>query len=256
MTFKNLGIHEIIIRNENDTSVIASGNSELTIDRIDLEVAADTFITTTSSVSSSTVIFASGSSLATSSSSSSPSSSPSQSPSQSPSIGAIVGGVIGGGFVLVSLLLLLFWYRLKQKRDASTENPEGPSPFVTPPGLQQTSSLHPSLLSSKTTTATPPTQNSINSITTPSTNTQYPGRYAGYTPGPGKSAQNYIPTRSPLLLEVSSRSTSQPSPQPSSSQGRREQDAGPLELESPTLPPEYNQVFSHTIHSSSNIPSR
>lgn len=256
MRFKIPGIHEIIIRNENDTSVIPSGNSQLTIDRIDLEVA-DTSVTTSSDSSSTVTPIASVASSVASSGSSSPSSSVSTPPlsadspsfpnqsssSHSLSIGAIVGGALGGGFVLVFVLLFIFWFRLKQRRKASTGN-LSPSPFVIPP--PQISSLPPPLLSSISTTATPPTQNSI---IIPATNAQYPGRY-GYAPRRGKGAQGYFP--SPLPSEVSSGSTSQP---PSSTQVRREQDAGPLpaDLGVSTLPPEYSQVFSHTIHSS-NIP--
>ena len=243
MQFKDPGIHEIIIRNENDTSVDPSGKSELTIDRIDLEVVADTVTSVTTSSDLSTTSIASGV-LASSSSVSTPPPSQSSS-SHSPSIGAIVGGVLGGGFVLVLVLLLLFWFRLvKQKQKVSTEN-SGPSPFVTPP--QQTSSLHPGplplLLSSNSTTAISPTQNST--ITTiPSTNEQDPGRY-GCAPRTGKGMQSYYYSPSPLPS-----SSSQPN---STAQVlQREHDAGPLptELESPISPPEYSQVFSHTIHSS------
>jgi len=255
MRFKTPGIHEIIIRNENDTSVIPGGNSQLTIDGIDLEVA-DTSVTTSSDSSSTMTSIASVASSVASSGSSSPSSSvstpplsadSSSSPSQSssshsPSIGAIVGGALGGGFVLVFVLLFLFWFRLKQRRKAPTGNLGPSSVFIPPP---QTSSLPPPLFSSISTTATPPTQNSI---IIPSTNAQYPGRY-GYAPRPRKGAQGYFPN--PLPSEVSSGSTSQP---PSSTQVRREQDAGPLPADlGATLPPEYSQVFSHIIHSS-NIP--
>src|ERR1700735_4179437 len=88
MRFNTPGIHEIIIRNENDTRVIPSGNSELTIDRIDLEIADDTSVTTSSSSS------------ASSSSTSVPTSdgvgTTSSTGKSSTPTGAIVGGVIGG----------------------------------------------------------------------------------------------------------------------------------------------------------------
>jgi len=243
MRFKIPGIHEIIIRNENDTSVIASGNSQLTIDRIDLEVV-DTSATTSGSDSTSTTTPISP--VTSSLSTSSPTLNQSQS-SHSPPIGAIVGGALGGGFVLVLALLFLFWYRLTRRRKirkASSGNTV-PSSFVGPP--LQTSTLPSSFTPSiATMTINPLTQNST---TIPSTNAQYPGRY-GYALRPGKGAQSYFPASSTSGL--SSASTSQPSSTPV----RREQDAGPLPAgtEEVTLPPEYNQIFSRTI-GSSNIPS-
>ncbi|KIM37129.1 hypothetical protein M413DRAFT_31077 [Hebeloma cylindrosporum] len=227
MRFSTPGIHDIIIMN-------TSNASELTIDRIDLEVI------TSSSDSDSTLVAS----------------------AHSPSISAIVCGALGGAFVLFALVLWLFWFPLKQRRKESTGNRD-PSPYVAP----QTSSLPP--LPSIPTASSPPIKKSSRSATICSgAARRYPSRY-GYAPRPGKSEQPSFPAASPPV--VSSESASQPgsstaSPpvvssestsQPGLSQLRREQDAGPVpaETEGSTLPPEYNEVFANAIRSS-DIPPR
>jgi len=258
--FNTPGIHEIIIRNENDTRVIPGGNSQLTIDRIVLEIAADDTSIATPSSSSVSTLSISGSSLlypsqstsvsvsasslvagaslvasisASVSASSSPSDSQAISPHPSP-IGSIVGGALGGGVVVVLICLFLFWNRLRRRRKASTAN-TGASSSAGP--------VHPSSLPPSTTVA-PPMAMAHNSTTLLTRFVQYPARY-GYALRPGKGAQDYfLPSSMSSHLEPSS---SHPPPPPSSSRGRWEQAAGPLPVgtEEPTLPPEYNQVFLH-----------
>lgn len=238
MRFKTPGIHEIIIRNENDTRVVPSGNSQLTIDRIILEVVDDTSPSTPASSSTTSSLYVNPTS------SSSPSGSQSTSPHSHP-IGSLVGGAVGGGFVLVLILSFLFWSCLRRRRKASATS-IGPSSV---PPSAYASSLPPSTI------VAPAMVVAQNSSTFPTITAQYPGRY-GYAPRPrkgGKGAQDhFLP---PSVSTLSALSSSQSPSPPSSNRPRREQDAGPLpvDTEEPTLPPEYDQVFSRTI-CLSNIP--
>jgi len=215
MRFKTPGIHEIIIRNENDTRINPSGNSQLTLDRIELEVVDNTLASTSASSFTSTT---------TSNSDFKPTASSSASGSHHTSI---VVGALGGSFAAVLILLILFWFCQRRRRKAS----------ATSTGLL--SSMEPFAYASLPPSPIVAPANVVvqNSTTLPTRNPQYPGRY-GYILLPRKEAQDNV-------LPPSASSSSQPSSPPSSNQPRREQDAGPLpaDTEGSTLPPDYNQLF-------------
>ncbi|KAF8201504.1 hypothetical protein BJ912DRAFT_503621 [Pholiota molesta] len=263
-TFSTPGVHEIIMRNQADPRGTPVGNSQLTLDRIDLEVvnpnAQTTVILTNNPTSSTspTPTSTSGASTATTS------------PSSSPPIGAIVGGVLGVLALLIGIAILFFWLRLRRKyARAATSNPD-PLPTTRPDMQQRYGS-----------SSDPPYTSPSATLTAPSSQWGYGGR----TGRESMSKAVSRPTHQPMMPSVSSSlatsssltTSSSPPPPPSSSnsgassavgarsgpvpgQRRREQDAGPIPVqqedeeeadEEGTLPPAYGQVFSVGRRSSS-----
>jgi len=108
-TFGDFGVHEIILTNQNDTRGNPVGNSQITVDRFEIQVQDGSSDSSSSSVLSST----------------SPSLSPTTSPTTSSiatysqPVGSIAGGVTGG---LVAFLgfcaLILFCIRRKRRPDS------------------------------------------------------------------------------------------------------------------------------------------
>ncbi|KAK1229298.1 hypothetical protein PQX77_007643 [Marasmius sp. AFHP31] len=97
--FDTPAVHVIILKNQNDTRIVPGGNSQITIDRFELEVIDN-----------------------------SPAPVPPQSPSPSPAtdsgntkppIGAIVGGTVGGFILTVILTAIVFYCRRRRRNHSS-----------------------------------------------------------------------------------------------------------------------------------------
>ncbi|KDR69182.1 hypothetical protein GALMADRAFT_145587 [Galerina marginata CBS 339.88] len=228
MTFKTPGIHEIIIRNQNDTRF---GKSQITIDRIDLEVVNENATPSTAPPSSTTPTNTGQPRSSSTSSSSTP-------------IGAIVGGVLGASAVFLGIFIFALWLRLRRKRAALADD-NLPPPSIPPPMPPQP------LIPSTPATSSLLSMHQANSATA-----------ATFTPNRPHSARYGHATgkrQPPLFTSVSSfsdaTSTSPPTSEPSRPP-RRELDGGPLPIdEDDVLPPEYGQVFAGRRASARSPPS-
>jgi len=114
-TWGTPGIHEVILRNANDTRF---GNSQLTIDRFELETVVDRG-TSDEKESSSSLPSVSSTSSSGMQMPTIPISQSSNSTSDSP-VGAIVGGTIGS-LVIILLVALTLWYFSRKKKRADDE---------------------------------------------------------------------------------------------------------------------------------------
>lgn len=258
--FTALGVHEIIIQNMADPRGTPAGNSQLTIDRIELNVPGATPGTTTVFVSSSTPT--PGTATTTGSSAPKGTSGSGSSKSMSPPVGAIVGGVLGALALLIGVVIFVYWRRLRrahareEELGARNEPYDDPSisrisqfraapPVSMPPATSSTASpwggygLSVSTTNEKAAAAARNNhQRMMPSITSIATSTQPPSQApssASATASGSGSGSGYT---SPAIV-------------PTSGFPRRERDAGPLpapvedeEDEEDTLPPEYGQVFA------------
>ncbi|KAF9483800.1 hypothetical protein BDN70DRAFT_873424 [Pholiota conissans] len=236
-TFSTPAVHEIIIRNQPDPRGTPAGNSQLTLDRVDLEVP-------NSNAPATVTLSSTPSPTATNSSAGAASSTTHHS---SP-VGVIVGIVLGVFAFLITLALFVYWLRLRRRNnELKATSLESPPPH----NMHQHS---PSLSTEQ------PYTTSINP-TTPSTLWGYAGRNKGR------------PSHQPMMPSVTSVATSSQPPPSVSTSGvsngsttagaatgtplpprhrRHEQDAGPVpveedeeeEEEEETLPPAYGQVFA------------
>ncbi|KAF9559487.1 hypothetical protein CPC08DRAFT_763248, partial [Agrocybe pediades] len=95
-TFPTPGVHEIILRNEQDSRF--NGNSQMTIDKFDLEIVDPDAVPPTQSPSSQSTVLPSSSTSTTATTPSTSSSPAVSTPASKPSapIGIIVGAVLGG----------------------------------------------------------------------------------------------------------------------------------------------------------------
>ncbi|KAF8969796.1 hypothetical protein BDZ97DRAFT_1914928 [Flammula alnicola] len=229
-TFTQPGVHEVIMRNQPDARGTPPGNSELTLDRIDLEVVDNSAGPATVTVSPS--------GQPTNSLTANPASSKSL-----PPIGAIVGAVLGGLAVLVGIIILLYWLRLRRKYAArAKENALPPISSTTYPGPGggEGPFVRPYLYSSAATASHPDMQQTATG--TPSTASSPPpsGRPGGYGYGMGKTIPSRTHQRqmasstSQATSQVTTLSTSPPSSSGATTQRtptqpgpRRELDGGP-----------------------------
>ncbi len=125
------GVHQIIIQNMADPRGTPAGNSQLTIDRIELVVPGTTPGTTTVFVSSSTA--ASGGATTTGSSAPVNTGGSDSSTSSSPPVGAIVGGVLGGLALLIGVVIFVYWRRLRRvNARAEAELGARSEPYIDP----------------------------------------------------------------------------------------------------------------------------
>lgn len=217
MTFAEPGVHEIILKNQNDTRF---GKSQITLDRFDLQVvdpnAPDPTLATTSSAPTLSSITAS-STAKVASSGSSKSSTP---------VGAIVGGVIGGLF-LVAALIFFFVILARRRRKDYPVTLDSQFPYDTPAPA-------PDPFPMTTPYYGPMRQNTMSSTFTGSTAPlrQYIGKRHYQQPSVSETTTSNAYTATSLAS---------PSRVP-----RRETDAGRVLVEddNPTLPPEYEQVFT------------
>ncbi|TFK35976.1 hypothetical protein BDQ12DRAFT_262248 [Crucibulum laeve] len=239
MTFKQPGIHEIILRNQNDTRF---GHSQITLDRFDLEVVDLNSSSSSSSLSSVTM----PSSTASAPPNTPPSSSQSTTSTSSPPIGAIVGGVIGG-FVILSGLII-FWFCLRRRRRSLSEFQRNNQPFPSSTATYQSYTPYPlSAPGGGVQSANVDPEMSSATVVSP-----IPNSLKGYGYGAGK--RGHVPQAS-MSASSSAPSTSTDTPPAASITRparipRRELDAGPVNIEEgeededATLPPEYAQVFA------------
>ncbi|KJA27409.1 hypothetical protein HYPSUDRAFT_934050 [Hypholoma sublateritium FD-334 SS-4] len=256
-TFSTPGVHQIIIQNMADPRGTPAGNSQLTIDRIELFVPSSTPGTTTVFIPSSAVT--SGAATTTGSSASEGTGRSGSSNSSSPPVGAIVGGILGGLALLIGVLVFVYWRRLRrahareEELGVRSEPYDDPSvsrisqfraapPVSIPPATSSTVSpwggygLSVSTLNEKAAAAARNNhQRMMPSITSIATSTQ-PSSSASVTASGSGSGSGSI--TSPAIV-------------PMPGLPRRERDAGPLpvpvedeEDEEDTLPPEYGQVFA------------
>ncbi|KIY48416.1 hypothetical protein FISHEDRAFT_73614 [Fistulina hepatica ATCC 64428] len=244
-TFDTAGVHEVILKNQNDTRF---GASQMTLDRFVITAVDDsTSANSTTSTTTSSSTYAGASLSSSSSASSSGSSVP---------YGAIIGGVVAGIALIVLLVLAIFCTRRRTQSDLSEPQP-----------LERVQAMpHP--LRPYTIDHTP--QPSLSS--TPSSQTCLTAKY-GYgrldrsrdstlqTPAAlyiPEAEMRYHPEGGLLvssgggigtLRSASTRTTSSganASPTSPRRRRRRERDAGPaplVEEEEEVLPPEYTQVF-------------
>ena len=239
-----------------------AGNSQLTIDRLELVVPGTTPGTTTVFISSSTA--APGGATTTGSSAPVNTSGSDSSTSSSPPVGAIVGGVLGGLALLIGVVIFVYWRRLRRANArAEAELGARSEPYIDPsvPRVTQFRDAPP--------VSTPPV--------TSSTASPWGGYGLSVTTGSEKAAaaaRNNHQRMMPSITSVAT-STQPPSQTPSAASAtasgsgsgsgstspaivptpglpRRERDAGPLPMpvedededEEETLPPEYGQVFA------------
>ncbi|KAF9041613.1 hypothetical protein BJ165DRAFT_1490091 [Panaeolus papilionaceus] len=248
-TFKAPGIHEIIIRNSNDTRVHPGGNSQITLERIDIEVVnSNAPPPTTSAPPPSTTLPPSG---ILGNNPLSDSAKANKVP-----IGSIIGGILGA-IVLTSLLFLFgYWYMRSRKRAARARaNLEAPPT----PGHVHSDQLSPSVMS-QVSNATHQ-HNPSNSSDRPF-GLVIPPRKAGlvsatWVETPTTSNLHSRPSMSSSSVISSSLYTDASSPTTVGHGGRRprrEMDGGPLPLsleeedeeDDRVLPPEYGQVFGRS----------
>ncbi|KAJ7597763.1 hypothetical protein C8J56DRAFT_327993 [Mycena floridula] len=207
MQFEVPGVHEIILTNQADPRF--DGNSQITLDRFDLQVGDPDAVTDSPTAS----IFAT--------SAATPTTSPSKalSSSSTTSIVPIVAGVVGGVVLIAILALICILLRRRRKRSESNFLPTSELQYQYPP--QVPSNLTQPYFLSQDPMMTQ-TQTSL-------TSSQAPLRH------------HHAPSQS--LSSFTTMTTS-------SYRGpRRELDAGRVlsedeEDEQPTLPPDYQEVFS------------
>ncbi|KAF4614963.1 hypothetical protein D9613_003516 [Agrocybe pediades] len=249
MNFKTPGVHEVILRNQADPRF--NGNSQLTLDRFDLEVVDPNAGSSSSSSSSSS----STASSSTSSTSNTAEPAVAAGSSSSTPVGAIVGGVLGGLAAILAIIILLFWLRTRKRK----------ATLVHPP--DQESEHHPY-------SDRPPSHSQvIQPFAYPAMQESSSGRTGasvvssgGYGISSGKGAPlvsrhpQFQPSISTFSDVTSAGQSSSGAPASTSTQPtfssvvsgpRREQDGGPLPLpveeeedQQDTLPPEYGTVFA------------
>ncbi|THV06450.1 hypothetical protein K435DRAFT_479079 [Dendrothele bispora CBS 962.96] len=149
-TFTDFRVHEVILENRNNTRGAASGNSQITIDRFEIQVEKDSVsaaddVSTSSDVSS--TAFPPAPSPLLLSSSSPPSSSSPNAPSRNRLVGPIVGGIIGMLFLLCLLVLFVMqrrYIRHQRRRLRSSFVPFTPgSPSISDHDLSDLRQLEP-----------------------------------------------------------------------------------------------------------------
>ncbi|KAL0061524.1 hypothetical protein AAF712_011667 [Marasmius tenuissimus] len=207
-TFDTPAQHVVILRNQHDTRN-PTGNSQITIDRFELDVVDDSPVPVTPS-------------------SSSPPSPTSESGKSGPPIGAIVGGAVGG-FLLAVIMIgagLYCWHRKRRKAVNDLDSP-GPTPHGAYPLMIRGHSRNDTTTSFSLSTLSPSVSSSL-----PSTNTS-----SDYSTG--SSSRTRSSRRTGSTQRSSDRRTRR---------GRRhEVDAGPVivedEEDDEALPPQYDSVF-------------
>ncbi|KAF9270873.1 hypothetical protein L218DRAFT_1072216 [Marasmius fiardii PR-910] len=215
--FDTPGQHVVILTNQNDTRGTPPGNSQITIDRFELEIIDDTPAVTV-----------------TSSNPESPTNSGLNSSTSSTPVGAIVGGAIGGFLAAVILLGLIFfcWLRKKRRRESRGEtfHPSRtvepyPIPFNQPKNSQITTN--------------PPSNPATDPDGSLATSPYFSTVISSYT-APSSSAPSSS-THASSSNQSSSRRTRR--------ERRHEVDAGPVVEDDGgdegTLPPLYEQVFQN-----------
>ncbi|KAK0438863.1 uncharacterized protein EV420DRAFT_1585001 [Desarmillaria tabescens] len=126
-SFDQLGIHEIILKNQYDSR----GPSQLTVDKFVFQIednsvtSATESLTGTSGASSSSIFVSSSTAPAVSQSTRA-----SPSASQTP-IGAIVGGVVGG-IAVISLCLIIWFFKQRRQRTQPEHNDVNTSSYISP----------------------------------------------------------------------------------------------------------------------------
>ncbi|KAG7099914.1 hypothetical protein E1B28_001712 [Marasmius oreades] len=230
--FDSPGQHVVILTNQNDTRGTPLGNSQLTIDRFDLEILIDDSPAVISTVTQDPSNPGPGTSTAPTATSSSSSSAP---------IGAIAGGAVGGfGAAVILIAIGLFCLRRRHRRrrmGGSIPPPAPPQPtHVEPFPVQAYSSKGPRISIRPTpATVTLGTDTDLSSSLSPSTVT---GSYD--PPSSGTYSSN---------TSSSDQSSSRRARRERRRERRREVDAGPILEEDDgaenedSLPPLYEQVF-------------
>ncbi|KAL0570193.1 hypothetical protein V5O48_011767 [Marasmius crinis-equi] len=208
-------VHFVTLKNENDTRIDPSGNSQLTVDGFVLEVVDDSPAATSSQSPTST----------------SPSPTSSQAKSSTP-IGAIVGGAVGG-FLAAVILIGIGLYCWHRKRRKVVDDP------FSPPG---SSNPFPSYITGHTRDPTSTTV-TLSTISPSLTSSAWTSTASGsMTP---TSSSYSSRTRSTTRTGSTQRSSARRSRR----ERRREMDAGPVleedvdGEEDEALPPLYEQVF-------------
>ncbi|KAF5330700.1 hypothetical protein D9619_005967 [Psilocybe cf. subviscida] len=249
--FSSPSVHVIIVRNQADPRGSPPGNSQLTLDRFELDVPSDApnTITVTQSPTTTPTSNTGGGNQNDSSTNEVP-------------IGGIVGGAVGGLAAIALLILLIFWLRRRNKDTRSNmvatplEAPEMRNAAAPPsdPEMATTTASAPSRGGwrngygqaayekggrhhPQASFSSNPSSNGNTTITTTNLATTSTGLFSPSSPPPGPSSLS-SPSRS--INEFSFASGSRPV---------REQDAGPAprnfayDDDAETLPPEYGQLF-------------
>ncbi|KIJ24097.1 hypothetical protein M422DRAFT_72422 [Sphaerobolus stellatus SS14] len=255
-TFTVPAVHEIIIRNQNDTRF---DNSQLTIDRIDLEVAGPSTTSSSSSQGTSSTPGNPSSTAPTSSIPSSPNTSGASSQSSSP-IGAIAGGVIGGLAIILLAILIFIWLRRgKRFKKIPQTRTDLSSIVVEQPGQSEAHLVEPYVM--RESNAGSFSGNFVSMYPQPASETGVVTRPSmrkaprpGHTPNPSTtlSTADSISTSTGPASGASEPSTTSSR---RSRVRRREVDAGPVSIginedeeddedDTRTLPPDYGDVFA------------
>ncbi|PPQ85247.1 LOW QUALITY PROTEIN: hypothetical protein CVT25_010020 [Psilocybe cyanescens] len=242
--FDSPGIHEIIIRNENDPRF---GKSQLTLDGIVLEVQSSSGGSSSSSSSSSSTTTTTTNTPTSSSGATKPSNSASPSPSSSPPIGAIVGGVLGALAFLLAIIILAFWIRVRRRRAAHALAGEGNnSAFQSPGAPPPASFIQPFNRSSM-----PPAPGSATSVWDSSAPASLGAATHGHGHGLGHAQFQSVSTFSDATSssrQAAPTTTTTTTTTSASASRRRERDAGPIQVqegeEEDVLPPDYGDVFA------------
>ncbi|KAK7025431.1 hypothetical protein VNI00_015959 [Paramarasmius palmivorus] len=221
----------VLYSRRNDTR-FSNNNSQITIDRFELEVLDTTPVETVTQPGGS----------ATQPTSSTPTSTASGS---STNVGAIAGGVLGGCAVLLAIIAAAFFLWRRKRQHPAIGSAVAPSMVESHP--TQSTIISPYTLGS-------PSQNTLYSSATAST----PGRRkpSHHTSSPSQST--FTTTTSELTSsDNDTTGTTSSRHRRRRRERRREIDAGRIDEDDDgeTLPPDYDQVFRPAPATSQNMPS-
>ncbi|ESK96151.1 hypothetical protein Moror_7292 [Moniliophthora roreri MCA 2997] len=224
----NMGQHVVILTNQPDTR-FPDNNSQITIDRFEIQVIDSTPVETLTP-----------SQLPTTSSSSSSGTPQATSGNSSTNVGAIAGGVIGGCAAILALIAIAFFFWRRRYRNTTDNTSEDPS-MHEPRRDGEPVGIAPYILG----TSSQNTLANSASITALGASSRRPKH------APTPSLSTYVSTSSsgPSSSDAGTSSTSSSRQQwrrERRRERRREVDAGRIEEQDDdgeTLPPDYDQVF-------------